>query len=442
MSGTLLILDDEQSIRTILAALLKPLGHRILLASSAEEAYELLKEESIDLVLSDLRMDGMGGMELLRQARLEWPRIKFFLISAYADLETLAEAMRLGAVDFMAKPLEHQLLRAKISAAMSEILSTQGAQLEMVEDDGMIGSCKRMQDVKLLAGKASAGDASVMIQGESGTGKEVLAQWIHARSPRKDKAFVAVNCGAIPESLVESELFGFEKGAFTGAHQAKPGKFELAHGGTLFLDEIGELPLAAQVKILRALQERKIDRVGSTNSQAVDVRIICATHRDLVQMVQEGKFREDLYYRLNVIPLELPALRSRDGDLALLAESILQRLNRRYGSEYRLQAKDHALLAQHEWPGNVRELENVLERSVVLSHGNELELHLKLTAPRVNAPVEIASVADFSQARQESEKQLILQALEKCRWNKTHTAEFLGMSRRSLLYKIKAFEIA
>lgn len=306
----------------------------------------------------------------------------------------------------------------------------------------MIGSCKRMQDVKLLAGKASAGDASVMIQGESGTGKEVLAQWIHARSPRKDKAFVAVNCGAIPESLVESELFGFEKGAFTGAHQAKPGKFELAHGGTLFLDEIGELPLAAQVKILRALQERKIDRVGSTNSQAVDVRIICATHRDLVQMVQEGKFREDLYYRLNVIPLELPALRSRDGDLALLAESILQRLNRRYGSEYRLQAKDHALLAQHEWPGNVRELENVLERSVVLSHGNELELHLKLSAPRVNAPVEIASVADFSQARQESEKQLILQALEKCRWNKTHTAEFLGMSRRSLLYKIKAFEIA
>lgn len=438
MSGKILILDDEESIRTILAALLKPLGHQIFLAESAEQALEILQVEPCDLVLSDLRMDGMGGMELLRLARSEWPKIKFFLMSAYADLETLAEAMRLGAVDFMAKPLQHTLLRSKIASAMKEVLSQNSAQLELASNDGMIGSSPAMLEVKSLGAKAARGDVSVLIQGESGTGKEVMARWIHEHSPRANKPFVAVNCGAIPENLVESELFGFEKGAFTGAHQAKAGKFELAHGGTLFLDEIGELPLHAQVKILRALQERQIDRVGSSQSIAVDVRIICATHRNLSQMVVDGKFREDLYYRLNVVPLELPALRERGADLGLLAQSILQRLNDRYGSQFQLTSSQLDQLTVHRWPGNVRELENVLERSVVLSQG---DLELLLPKRETNSSAQTMVAQTLGQAKMESEKAVILEALEKCRWNKTQTAEFLGISRRSLLYKIKAFEI-
>lgn len=441
--GCILILDDESSIRTVLEALLKPLGHKILLAASAEEALEILQDEWCDLVLSDLRMDGMGGMELLRRAREEWPRIRFFLMSAYADLETLAEAMRLGALDFMAKPLQHKILREKIQGYMEDILGNTKANLEIPKSGSLIADDQSMQAVLRLAHKAAQGDASVLIQGESGTGKEVLAKWIHEQSPRSKAPFVAVNCGAIPENLVESELFGHEKGAFTGASQTKPGKFEMADGGTLFLDEIGELPLLAQVKILRALQERKIDRVGGNLPKDVNIRLITATHRDLADMVSKGLFREDLYYRLNVIPLQLPALRDRGNDILLLAESILERLNQRYQSRFALSLKDRTALLAHPWSGNVRELENVLERSVVLSSEGQFDLLLPVvkTSPEPVPDTLKPEVFDLVRVRSEGEKEVLLNALEKCRWNKTQAAELLGVSRRGLLYKLKAFGI-
>lgn len=440
-SGCLLILDDEESIRQILAALLKPLNYKILLAASAEEALSLLRTESCDLVLSDLQMEGMGGMNLLRLAREEWPRIRFFLMSAYADLETLAEAMRLGAVDFMNKPLQHQLLREKIRVYMEESLAQNKANLPSPEDGRPIGQSEVMQLVFQRSQKAAQGEATVLVTGESGTGKEVIAHWIHHLSPRKEGPFVAVNCGAIPENLVESELFGHEKGAFTGAVQSKPGKFEMAEGGTLFLDEIGELPLLAQVKILRAIQERRIERVGGQFSKEVNIRLIAATHRDLVQMVQKGSFREDLYYRLNVIPIHLPPLRERGQDILLLARSILRRLNSRYETGFQLSGSDEKKLLQYEWSGNVRELENVLERSLVLSNQH---FELILENIKSNSIVENAAEPSFNlaQSKLESERTVLLAALEKTRWNKTQAAELLGMSRRGLLYKLKALEIS
>jgi DNA-binding NtrC family response regulator len=467
----LLIVDDESSIRAVLKALLVPFlephGHKIEVCASAETAMDWLKDHWCDVVLTDLRMDGLDGLEFLRQAKAEWPRIQFVLMSAHGSVADAVEALRLGAVDFLAKPLDHSALREKILQLLQNSQGEQKANLSPPSgDQGLIGQSPALRGALDRGRRAAVGDAPVLIHGESGTGKEVMARWIHNQSPRSSGPFVALNCGAIPENLVESELFGHEKGSFTGAHQSKPGKFELAQGGTLFLDEIAELPLLAQVKLLRTLQEKTVERVGGSGPKKVDFRLIAASHKNLAQMVSQGKFREDLFYRLNVIPLELPPLRERGEDLMLLAESILQKLNERYGSAWSLSGANLQELYSYAWPGNVRELENILERAVVLSAGETLEFDfpkplasISVEASGIPIGEPLARVApeslhslygspqdpslglSLAEQRAQSEKQAILLALEACRWNRTHSAEKLGMSRRNLLYKMKAYGI-
>jgi transcriptional regulator with PAS, ATPase and Fis domain len=306
--------------------------------------------------------------------------------------------------------------------------------------DGVIGKSPAFAACLEKARKAAAADTTVLLCGESGTGKEVLARSIHTLSRRNDKPFIAVNCGAIPENLLESELFGHEKGAFTGAIASKPGKFALADEGTIFLDEIGEMPLLMQVKLLRVIQERTVEPVGSARTQKVDFRLIAATNRNLRDEIKAGRFREDLYYRLNIIPIDLPPLRDREGDILLLAQSFLAYFNGRYGCNFGLTQENERELLGHGWPGNVRELANAIERAVVLASGPALAFTFERSGDA--PPSSSDPKAAFKEKKQGAEKEAIVKALEQNRWNKTQTAEFLGISRRSLLYKIKEYGIA
>jgi DNA-binding NtrC family response regulator len=457
MSANILIVDDERSLRLINRTVLEGEGYKVFEAGDGEEALEKLSENWIDLVTCDIRMPRLNGIGFLKRVKEEFPRVPVLMISAFGHVEKVVEAMKMGAQDFLEKPVDSEELLETIEKLLNLAKTEDKSNLAPLTDissakkNKMIGETTIFKNVVDLASKASLGDASVMIHGESGTGKEVMAKFIHESSPRREGPFVAVNCGALPENLIESELFGHEKGAFTGAQTSKPGKFELANGGTLFLDEIGEIPLLAQVKLLRVLQERVVDRVGGIASRPIDIRIICATHKDLPDSINEGSFREDLYYRLNVIPLEIPALRERQEDVILLAKSILSRLSERYSIGVKLDFEAQKKLMSYGWPGNVRELENVLERSLVMSTGGEFKLTLPIQSS--SAPVKIenanstvvetinSSLNSLAEERAKSEKQVIENELSKNRWNRTRTAEALGVSRRTLLYKIKAYGI-
>jgi DNA-binding NtrC family response regulator len=434
----ILVVDDEDNIRDILQTILEAAGAKVVTAANASQGLEWSREKNLDLVISDICMPGMDGLEFLAKVKEEQPWLPFLLITAHGSMETAIQAMRLGAGDFLTKPFDIKHLREVASGLLSRTTRSNSA---IPVSDGVIGQSDVFKAALDTALRAARTDSSVLVLGESGTGKEVLARSIHNNSPRSKGPFIAVNCGAIPENLMESELFGYEKGAFTGALHEKPGKVEMAQGGTLFLDEIGEMPLLLQVKLLRVLQERTVDRVGSTQPRKVDFRLVAATNRDLQSEVKAGRFREDLYYRIHVIPVTLPPLRDRGEDIVLLSEYFLDRLNARYATQHILDANHKSQLRAYTWPGNIRELENTLERAVVLSEPGCLQLQLaqQPSTPQVSSSTHSPIV--LQDARATAEKSTIMSALEASRWNKTSAAKILGISRRSLLYKVKAFGI-
>ncbi|HVG45615.1 MAG TPA: sigma-54 dependent transcriptional regulator [Longimicrobium sp.] len=441
-----LVIDDEAGLRHTLLLILRDEGYRVTVADDGESGLRTALAEQPDLILCDIRMPRMGGLDFLQRYQEGGGTGLVIMMSAYGALETAVEAMRRGAYDYISKPFnadevlltlrkaeEREQLRREVARLKREVGEVEGF-------EGVVGTSAAMREVMELAMRVAPFPSTVLLTGESGSGKEAVARAVHAASPRRDRGFVAVNCGAIPENLLESELFGHEKGAFTGADRAREGVFEEADGGTLFLDEIGELSVQLQVKLLRVLQERVIRRVGGSGERPVDVRVLAATARDLVEQVKAGKFRDDLYYRINVVQIHIPPLRTRPEDIPLLAEHFLRRHAERL--KVATPGLPRALLpvlAAYSWPGNVRELENVLERALILSGG---EIGVEHLPPHVRTGKHLFDLrddeGDLSVKRRlpALEKTLIARALERCNGNRTRAAELLDLSVRALSYKI------
>jgi DNA-binding NtrC family response regulator len=440
--AAVLIVDDEVHMREIVVAALASLKVKVFGAASADQAFEILGNENIDVVVSDFRMPRMDGLEFLRRVREERPAIRFVMFSGQGNMETVIQALRLGASDFVTKPFENHELRAIVG----RLLNMPGSALPLASvrqgepQTGLLGESSVFLNSLESARKAARTQSTVFISGESGTGKEGFARFIHETSDRSEAPFIPVNCGALPENLIESELFGHVRGAFTGALSDRPGKFVLAHGGTLFLDEIGEMPMSMQVRLLRALQEHVVEPVGSGAPVRTDFRLIAATNRDLREEVRAGRFREDLWFRLHVVPVQLPPLRERGRDIVLLARHFLSLFNIRYGTSLDLSSENERTLLAHLWPGNVRELANAMERAVVLSDGAGLMVELDSAQDAVSPGATYTDVSVRGR-RRAAEREVILAALEACRWNKTQAAERLGISRRGLLYKVKEYGI-
>ena len=442
----ILIVDDEASIRMVLKAQLSTLNHSVHAVSNGREALLYLQKYGAEVLITDLNMPKMNGMELFERCRTEYPDMPVIILTAHGTVHLAVEAIKKGAFDFQTKPFDKDELRELVQKALSE--SNQRKQLLHEESIGrfdIIGQTQSMQKVYSLIERVSASTASVLIIGESGTGKELVAKALHRNSPRAQEAFIQVNCGAIPEQLFESEFFGFEKGSFTGAHQSKPGKFMMAHQGTIFLDEIGELPLPMQVKLLRVLQDGSIERVGGKNLQKVDVRLIAATNRDLNKEVQEGRFREDLYYRLNVVPIALPPLRDRLDDVPLLAQHFLARFSEKFQRNFQGFTETSLFwLKNYDWPGNIRELENVLERSVLLcddQENNLLDITQLSSLPEVQEEQPTNLKEYIRQQTSILEKKKIELALAEHNGNVTHAADALGISRKSLQLKMRDYNL-
>ena len=440
----ILIVDDDESIRRMLAAVLARDGFQTSTAGSGEEGLAVFRAQSPDIVLMDIRMPGLSGIEAM-SAMLELrPGATVILMTAYADLDTAVRAIKNGVFDFVIKPFDlaeigllvnrafqMREMRRQIGQLQQELSQAYRFDRIVTRDPGMLSLCESVARI-------ASSNATVVIHGESGMGKELLAASLHYNSPRAQKPFVKVNCGAIPEGLLESEFFGHEKGAFTGAVARRTGRFEHADGGTLFLDEIGELPLALQVKLLRVLQDREFERVGGDKTLRVDVRLVAATNRDLEAMVAEGTFRSDLFYRLNVVSLTVPPLRERIDDIAVLAAHFLRKFTAEHGREID-GFDDHALavMQRYAWPGNVRELSNAVERAVVMSSGSTIfaeDLPLPVVAASRAAP-EVAA-RTLKALLREFEAGVIRQALDRNQDNRSRTANELGISRRALLYKL------
>lgn len=440
----ILAVDDEPNMRRLLEISLRQAGYQALTATNGREALETLKTEQVDLVVSDLHMPGMSGLELLKQMRADSDAIPFIMVTAQGEINTAVEAMKLGAADYILRPFDLEVLEVAIAKA----LDIQRIQLENIYlksttqpvVQGLIGESAAMQTLKKMIAQVAPEKATVLIAGETGTGKELVAKAIHAASSRKEGLFVAVNCAAIPADMLESELFGYEKGAFTGAVKTRVGKFELADKGTLFLDEITEMPIHLQAKLLRALQEGVIEKLGSNKQIALDNRIVAATNRDAMQAVKEGKLREDLYYRLNVFQLNVPALKERAGDVRLLSHFFLAKRGGQITEEAMQQ------LERYDWPGNVRELENVLGRASILSSGGQIEMHhlpSDIVGNTVSAVDDTTLQNDFSipAQTQRLEKRLIIEAIERCNGNKAKAAKLLEISERSLWYKLDQYQL-
>ncbi len=449
---TVLIVDDDQSLRRVMEMQLEEIGCPVVSAASGQEALEILASRPIPVLLTDLKMPGMSGMELLRQVRKEYPETAVLVLTAYGTVESAVAAMREGAYDYLTKPLDHDQLAIVVNRALDhQCLLEEVRHLRTTLDrkygfESIIGKSQKLLHVLDIAARAALSNATVLIRGETGTGKELLAKAIHRNSPRKGGPFVTINCGAIPRDLLESELFGYCKGSFTGALTNKVGKAEMADQGTLFLDEIGELPLELQVKILRLIQEGQVDKVGATSTVEVDVRIIAATHRNLQSMIEDATFRQDLYYRLAVITLELPPLRDRVDDIPELVQNLFVKIKAR---QNRNNLRIDSSLLQHfcgySWPGNIRELENVLERLIVLSTGDEVRRTDLPDFLRAERPVlEALHLALPPQgiSLEAVEKELILRALVKFDWNQTQAARYLDISRRTLIYRMEKYSLA
>ncbi|MFO0692488.1 MAG: sigma-54 dependent transcriptional regulator [Polyangiales bacterium] len=448
-----LVVDDEESLRLVLRTLLRKHGYEVEVAASAEEALGLVERFDPGFVLADVRMPGMSGIELCETLRARGSSATVIVMSAYGSVELALEAMNAGAYDYVPKPFKQdEVLLALRKAEERESLRRENRALkEAIRKEsrfsGMLGKSEPMQRVFRLVEKVADYKTTVLVEGESGTGKELVARALHDRGARAGKPFVAVNCGAIPGALLESELFGHKRGAFTDAHADKRGLFEEAHGGTLFLDEIGELPLGLQVKLLRVLQEGQVRPLGATKDKEIDVRVVAATVRDLAAEVAGGRFREDLYYRLNVLQIHLPPLRDRRDDIPLLVDHFVEKNNGRLGTRVRgVSPAAMKLLLAYPWPGNVRELENLVERAVVLAEG-EL-LGVEELPDRVREPVDAAGGAlasgelSIKKTVRHVEEVLIRRALERTGGNRTAAAKILEISHRALLYKIKDYGIA
>ncbi|GAB4212766.1 MAG: sigma-54 dependent transcriptional regulator [Sandaracinaceae bacterium] len=447
-----LVVDDEESIRLVLRTLLRKHGYDVDVAASAEEALEKVATSAPDFVLTDVRMGGMDGLGLVRALRARGLESVVIVMSAYGSVDLAIEAMQAGAYDYVAKPFRQDevLLTLRKAEEREELRRENRALREAARAQArfeeMLGQSEEMRRVFRTVEKAAGYATTVLVQGESGTGKELVARALHRRSPRKDRPFVAVNCGAIPEALLESELFGHKRGSFTDATSDKAGLFEEADGGTLFLDEIGELPAKLQVKLLRVLQEGTIRRIGETKDRKVDVRVVTATARDLETEVEEGRFREDLFYRLNVLPITVPPLRERKSDIPLLVEHFLAKHNARLHTRVRsITPGAMKVLLAYPWPGNVRELENLMERAIVLADGevlSEEDLPEHLRKPvGVHAMVLESGDLSIKRANRLIEETLIRRALEQTKGNRTQAARLLEISHRALLYKIKDFGI-
>jgi len=443
-----LVVDDDDDVRRTIADLLSGRGYQILGVSSLYQAREALQREAFDLVLCDLRLDDGSGLELLRELRGHQPRIHAILMTGYASMETAVEAVRLGLADYLIKPvlpaqLDFAIQRLENVAALASENRYLRQQLEGPPQPEIVwGKSPLMREIHELVKKVAATEATVLIQGESGTGKEVVAHTICQYSPRAGRPFVKVNCAAVPEALLESEFFGHERGAFTGAVQRREGRFETANGGTLLLDEIAEIPLSLQVKLLRVLQEREFERVGGNKTIKVDVRIVASTNRDLLDEVRAGRFREDLYYRLNVVPINLPPLRLRGSDLDDFVHVFLRQLSRKHGKRPGgLTLEAWSKLRGYRWPGNVRELQNVIERAVILAAQGQAIDARDLALPDEHHPngalsPEIIEFRGNLPTCAEMERRLISAALVRTGNNKTHAARRLGISLRTLRNKL------
>ena len=442
----ILAVDDEPSMRRLLEISLRQAGYQPLQAANGREALEILRKETVDMVVSDLHMPSMDGLKLLETMRKEGLETPFIMVTAQGEVSTAVAAMKLGASDYILRPFDLETLELAIDRALSITrLKRENAFLrDQVESHGFIGNSAPMQTLKKTIAQVAPEKATVLITGETGTGKEVVAQAIHQQSGRQQALFVAVNCAAIPAEMMESELFGHERGAFTGAVKERVGKFELADNGTLFLDEITEMPIALQAKLLRAIQENQIERLGGNRPLSVDIRLIAATNRDPIQAVKDGKLREDLYYRLNVIRLDLPPLRDRKQDIPELASYFLG------GAAEKLTEAALHMLLQYNWPGNVRELQNVLERANIMSGSASIGTeHLPLNnsalsanttpQPVAIAPAQHTASLSIPHAVEAIEKQLIQTALAKTGGNKAKSARLLEISERSLWYKLEQY---
>ncbi|MCL5742363.1 MAG: sigma-54 dependent transcriptional regulator [Acidobacteria bacterium] len=446
---SILVVDDDRSLRRVTQMQLEDAGYEVFTAGDAGTALELMDSHVPSVVITDMKMPGTSGIELLRELRSRYPETTVILITAFGTVQTAVEAMRAGAYDYITKPIDYDELLIVLQRALKRRTLLDQAQYgQTICDDkfgfeNIIGRSKPLLNVLRMAARAARTDSVVLLCGETGTGKELLARAIHDNSRRKEGPFAIINCGAIPNDLLESELFGHMRGSFTGAVADKRGRVEIAQGGTLFLDEIGELPLELQVKLLRLIQQGEIEKVGSPGSTRVDVRIIAATNRNLKAMVAEGTFREDLYYRLAVIPLDLPPLRDRAEDIPELTEYLFLQIKQKHGRpELRLPASLLPYFTGYDWPGNVRELENVIERLVVLTAANEIALddlpeylrreQIAVDELRLDLPQERCSLEGI-------EKELIVRALRKFSWNQTQAANYLDISRRTLIYRMEKY---
>jgi two-component system response regulator PilR (NtrC family) len=452
MTEKILIVDDELSMREFLAILLEREGYQVQMAENAETALRLLGGTSYDLVISDVNMPGLDGIALLDRIKSQVPDTAVLMITAFSDASQAVEAMKLGAYDYLSKPFKVEEIKVLVRNALEkrnlqrENMFLRKRITEQFSFSGLIGKSKKMHDIFTLIEKVAASTANILIFGESGTGKELVAKAIHFNSQRREKPFVAVNCGAIPETLMESELFGHKRGAFTGAVADRPGLFEQADGGTLFLDEIGEIPLLLQAKLLRVLQEREVRRIGASEDRRVDVRIVAASNRVLEEQVKDGLFREDLYYRLNVVQIDLPSLRERPEDISLLIEHFYGKLTGREPVSGFIDTEALKLLLTYPFPGNVRELENLVERALAL--GAQV-LSLDALPPQVSRfrsessagmCKEIPETGMNLEAHLDGiEKHYLLQALDRSGGVKKRAAELLGLTFRSFRYRLAKF---
>lgn len=471
----ILIADDEESMRFFLSEMIKREGYLFDTAVDGGDALNKIKHSSFDIAIVDLKMPKLSGMELLSEIKKVSPETVVIIITAHGTRNMAIEAIEKGAYDYFTKPFDVNEMRIVIKRAVEKISlqkEIKGLKESLAEKYGLgniIGDSPQMQKVYDLVRKIADTDITVLITGESGTGKELIAQTIHYTSNRKDKPFIKVNCAAIPETLLEEELFGHEKGAFTGAHQQKPGKFEIANNGTMFLDEIGDMTLSTQTKILRVIQEREFERIGGIKPIKVDVRLIAATNMNLIKAISEGRFREELYYRLNVLPIHLPPLRDRQGDVPLLIDHFIKKYNKRFNKNIMgITSVAIDALLKYNWPGNIRELENLIQRGVVLAK-DEIDAEIiKSSLPRLNPAIPITNpptspftkggqsgikegdkegleaealpmLKKVEKTKEDIEKEMILEALKMEKWRREDTAKRLKISRKSLHNKMKKY---
>jgi len=447
MPPKILVIDDDSSLRRVLEYNLQQEGYEVLTASDGESGLKLFEEKSPALVITDLKMPGMGGFQLLAAVKERSPATVVIVLTAFGAIDTAVEAMKLGAFDYITKPFNREELKLTVKKALQlQGLSEENRLLKeelsgRAEFKSIVGTSRAMEGVFSVVRKVADTEATVLITGESGTGKELVAGAIHSGSSRRTGPFVAVNCAAIPRDLLESELFGHVKGAFTGAIRDKQGKFQLSDGGTIFLDEVGDLPLELQPKLLRVLQERVVEPVGGTSVQKIDVRVVAATNADLEKGIAEGRFRDDLYYRLSVIPLKLPPLRERVEDIALLVRYFCGKFG---GSGVSFTKEALERLQQYNWPGNVRELENTVERLLIMREGDLIgvdELPEKFTVAAGTPEGGVLRLPPGGYPLEQLEREVVLEALTRCDWNQTAAARFLRIPRHTLIYRMEKYQI-